>query len=151
MPQKVSIEVLPQVRDAVFDLIRSYPKSKRFGKYADVRIEVREGKVAVAENGMDKFSAEDYGFAFGVRVLAGEHTTSPGFFGELIGTSDLPRLNERLRNALDHAYERAVANARAAATECSRVRVERAEVEQFLSEIARSSQEIPTRAATTGS
>jgi hypothetical protein len=46
--------------------------------------------------------------------------------------------------------ERAVANARAAATECSRVRVERAEVEQFLSEIARSSQEIPTRAATTG-
>ena len=35
--------------------------------------------------------------------------------------------------------ERAVANARAAATECSRARVERAEVEQFLSEIARSS------------
>ena len=112
MPQKVSIDVLPQVRDVVFDLVRAYPKSKRFGKYADVRIEVSEGKVAVAENGMDKFSAEDYGFAFGVRVLAGEHTTSPGFFGELIGTSDLPRLNERLRNALDHAYERAVANAK---------------------------------------
>ena len=32
--------------------------------------------------------------------------------------------------------ERAVANARAAATECSRARVERAEVAQFLSEIA---------------
>ena len=46
--------------------------------------------------------------------------------------------------------ERAAANARAAATECSRVRVERAEVEQFLSEIARSSQEITARAATTG-
>ena len=33
--------------------------------------------------------------------------------------------------------ERAVANARAAATECSRARVERAEVEQFLSELGR--------------
>jgi len=38
--------------------------------------------------------------------------------------------------------ERAVANARAASTECSRARVERAEVEQFLSEMARSGQEI---------
>jgi hypothetical protein len=46
--------------------------------------------------------------------------------------------------------ERAVANARTAATECSRLRVERAEVEQFLSEIARSSQEITARAASTG-
>jgi len=32
--------------------------------------------------------------------------------------------------------ERAVANARAAATECSRIRVERAEVEQFLAAYA---------------
>jgi len=32
--------------------------------------------------------------------------------GALIGTADLPRLNERLREALDHAYERAMANAR---------------------------------------
>jgi len=46
--------------------------------------------------------------------------------------------------------ERAVANARAAATECSRARVERAEVAQFLSEIERSSQEITVRAARTG-
>ena len=46
--------------------------------------------------------------------------------------------------------ERAVANARTASTECSRARVERAEVEQFLSDIARSSQEITARAATTG-
>ena len=113
MPEKVSIDVIPQVRDAVFDLVRSYPGSKRFGKYADVRLEVSEGKGAVAENGMDKFSGEDYGFAFGVRVLAGDRITSPGFFGELIGTADLPRLQERLKNALDHAYERALANARA--------------------------------------
>ena len=112
MPQKVSIESIPEIRDAVFDLVSSYPRGKRFCRYADVRIEISEGKVAVAENGMHKFSGEDYGFSFGVRVLAGENVASPGFFGELVGAADLPRLGERLRDALDHAYERALANAR---------------------------------------
>lgn len=113
MPQKVSIDAIPDLRDSVFDLVASYAKGKRFCRYADIRIEVSEGKVAVAENGMDKFSGEDYGFAFGVRVLAGEHITAPGYAGELIGASDLPRLPQRLREALDRAYDRAVANARA--------------------------------------
>lgn len=112
MPQKVSIDAIPQVRDAVHDILASYRAAKRFCRYADVRIEVIEGKGAVAENGMNKFSSEDYGFAFGVRVLAGEHAVSPGYFGEIIGAQDLPRLSERLRAALDRAYDRAVANAR---------------------------------------
>ncbi len=112
MPQKVSIDVIPNVRDGIFDLINSYVRSKRFCRYADIRIEVSEGKVAVAENGMDKFSGEDYGFAFGLRVLAGEHFAAPGYCGEIIGATDLPRLQERLREALDHAYDRAMANAR---------------------------------------
>ncbi len=50
--------------------------------------------------------------------------------------------------------ERAVANARAAATECSRLRVERAEVEQFLAAIADSragsTVEATARAVATG-
>ena len=112
MPQRVSIEALPQVRDAVFDLVTSYPRSKRHCRYADVRIEVSEGKVAVAENGMDKFSGEDYGFAFGIRVLGGEKIASPGYFGEIVGAADLPELRQRLKDGLDHAYERALANAR---------------------------------------
>ncbi len=113
MPDKVTIDVIPQVREAVFDLVSSYPKAKRGCRYADIRIEASEGKVAVAENGMDKFSGEDYGFAFGVRVIAGDRVTAPGYAGEMVGSSDLPRLNQRLREALDHAYERATANARA--------------------------------------
>ncbi|MEX0800539.1 MAG: TldD/PmbA family protein [Dehalococcoidia bacterium] len=113
MPQRVSIDAIPEVRDAVHDLVTSYPGSKAHCKYADVRIEVSEGKVAVAENGMDKFSGEDYGFAFGIRVLGGESTTAPGYFGEIVGATDLPKLHERLQNGLDHAYERAIANARA--------------------------------------
>ncbi len=113
MPDKVTIDVIPQVREAVNDLVSSYPRAKRACRYADVRIEVSEGKVAVAENGMDKFSGEDYGFAFGVRVIAGDRVSAPGYAGEMVGTSDLPRLNKTLSEALDHAYERAIANARA--------------------------------------
>ena len=113
MPQRVSIDAIPQVRDAVFDLVASYARGKRHCRYADVRIEVSEGKVAVAENGMDKFSGEDYGFAFGVRVLAGERMAAPGYFGEIIGAADLPELRGRLQEGLDHAYERALASARA--------------------------------------
>jgi TldD protein len=97
----------------VFDLVASYARGKRHCRYADVRIEVGEGKVAVAENGMDKFSGEDYGFAFGVRVLAGERMAAPGYFGEIIGAADLPGLRGRLQEGLNHAYERALASARA--------------------------------------
>ncbi len=46
--------------------------------------------------------------------------------------------------------ERAVANARAAATECSRLRVERAEVEQFLAGLERSMVDTTAKAAATG-
>ena len=112
MPQRVTIDLIPQIRDDVSALVTSYAKGKRFCRYADIRLEVGEGKVAVAENGMDKFSGEDYGFAFGVRVLAGERLAAPGYFGELVGAADLPRLQEHLREALDHAYDRAMANAR---------------------------------------
>ena len=112
MTDKVSIDVIPDIRDSLYDLVSGYARSKRFCHYADLRIEISEGKAAVSENGMDKFSGEDYGFAFGVRVLAGDRVTAPGYFGELVGSADLPRLNERLREALDHAYDRALANAR---------------------------------------
>jgi hypothetical protein len=46
--------------------------------------------------------------------------------------------------------DRAVANARAAATECSRLRVERAEVEQFLASVSASTLEVTAKAAATG-
>jgi hypothetical protein len=46
--------------------------------------------------------------------------------------------------------ERALANARVAATECSRLRVERAEVDQFLVEHEASIVEVTARTATRG-
>jgi hypothetical protein len=46
--------------------------------------------------------------------------------------------------------ERAKANARAAATECSRLRVERAEVEQLLAGLGQATVELTARAVATG-
>ena len=46
--------------------------------------------------------------------------------------------------------ERALANARAAATECSRLRVERAEVEQYLAALAPATTELTATAVATG-
>jgi TldD protein len=79
--------------------------------YADVRLEVSEGKSAGAENGAGKFSAEDHGLALGVRVLAGARTVAPGYVGLTLGAADLERLPAIVRDALDRAYRRAVANA----------------------------------------
>src|SRR5207247_8597728 len=106
MPEKVTIDVIPQFREAAFDLISSYPKAKRGCRYADVRIEVSEGKVAVAETGMDKFSGEDYGFASGVVVIAGDRISAPGYCGQPVATSDLARHSQRPRDAVAHRYPR---------------------------------------------
>jgi hypothetical protein len=46
--------------------------------------------------------------------------------------------------------DRAVANARAATTECSRLRVERAEVEQFLDSLRVSASGVTAKAAASG-
>ena len=51
--------------------------------------------------------------SFGIRVLAGAPSASPGYFGHRLGKADLPRLATLLRNGFWRAYDRAVANARA--------------------------------------
>jgi TldD protein len=112
MPQRPDIGLIEQVRAAVHELVAAYPPTRAHCRYADVRIEVSEGKVALAENGMDKFSAEDYGLSFGVRAIAGEKVAAAGYFGQQLGARDLPRLLDRLREGLDHAYERALWNSR---------------------------------------
>ncbi|HXG35530.1 MAG TPA: TldD/PmbA family protein, partial [Dehalococcoidia bacterium] len=115
MPQKVSIDVIPEIRAAVADIVSSYVKGKADCHYADIRLEVDEGKVAVAENGMDKFSGEDYGFSLGIRVIAGARAPAAGYVGQMLGAADLSRLSHILHYNLDRACERALANAAAKA------------------------------------
>ena len=115
MPAKVTIDVIPQIREMACELVGRSSRRLRHLRYCDLRIEVGEGKGAAAENGMDKLSSEDYGFSFGVRVIAGEKMTAAGYFGQQLGAADLPRLQRVLRAGIDHAYERALANAQSKA------------------------------------
>ena len=111
MAARITTDVIDQIREMTFDLARG-AKRLRDCAYADIRIETGEGKVAVAENGNDKYSGDDYGFSFGIRVLAGDPLVAPGYFGRSLGAADLPNLPTILKEGLRHAHRRALANAR---------------------------------------
>jgi len=110
MGTKITTELIDQIKEMVFQLTTSHVKQLGHLRYADIRIEIIEGKAAGAENGSSKFSGEDYGFAFGVRVLAGERMVAPGYFGQSLGAADLDRLAEILKEGIRSAYRRAMAN-----------------------------------------
>ena len=111
MATSISIDVIDGIKSMVYDVASSY--SKRLGglKYIDIRLEVSEGKGAVAENGGEKHSAEDYGLSFGIRVLAGKQMVAPGYYGRLLGDADLSDLHKILRAGVRHAHRRAIVNA----------------------------------------
>jgi TldD protein len=98
--------IIPMVRELVMEQARALPDLR----YADVRVEVGEGKFAAAENGLPKSSGDDYALALGVRVLAGSRMTAPGYFGRGLGVADVPVLGRLLRDGLLAAYRRAMAN-----------------------------------------
>jgi TldD protein len=102
----------PDVRDVLRDAARRLP----YLAHADLRLEVTEGKSAVAENGQSKSSGDDYGFEAGVRVLAGDRMVAPGWVGLTLGSADLDDLPRRLREALERAHRRALVNGELKAT-----------------------------------
>ena len=110
MERRVTIELVDAVTPTARELLR---ESRRLPdlRYADLRLEVTEGKSAAAENGTPKFSGDDTGLAIGVRVLAGARITAPGYAGVTLGVADVERLPGLLRDALTRAYRRALANA----------------------------------------
>ena len=111
-PKVVTTDLVEAIKPAVAALIADAPSRYKFCRYADLRVEVAEEKRAGAENGAEKFGGEDCRFAFGVRVLAGDGTTAPGYFAQALGKADLSSLAGKLSAGVKHAYERAVANAR---------------------------------------
>jgi hypothetical protein len=110
--QAFTIEALDSIKDMSMSLISSFTSTRAYTHYADMRIELSEERGAFCENGEAKYSGMDYGFSFGVRVLAGEDCISPGYFGLTLGQEALHRLESILEAGLDHAYERALVNAR---------------------------------------
>ncbi|MBI4588486.1 MAG: TldD/PmbA family protein [Candidatus Rokubacteria bacterium] len=116
MARKITTDLVDSIKEMVHHLATTHARSFAHLTYADLRIEVAEGKAAAAENGSSKFSTEDYGFAFGVRVLAGERMIAPGYFGRSLGAADLDQLEKLLKEGLEKAYRRAMANGELKAT-----------------------------------
>ncbi len=108
--RRITTDLIGEIKPMVFDLATGFARDLAHLRYADLRIEIIEAKAATAENGSSKFSGEDYGFNFGVRVLAGERTAAPGYVGQSLGAADLEHLDQILKEALLRAYRRAMAN-----------------------------------------
>jgi TldD protein len=102
--------VLDGAKRTLPDLVRECRRRLPHLAYADVRVEISEGKSAGAENGASKFSGDDYGFALGVRVLAGDRMVAPGYVGLTLGAADVAVLERIVREALEQAYRRALVN-----------------------------------------
>ena len=94
MPAGVEVGFLEKVRPQINSLVNEDARRLPGLRYCDVRIQVKEEKGAVAENGNEKMSAEDYAFDFGVRVIAGGKVAAPGYYGKVLGSTDTDRIGE---------------------------------------------------------
>ena len=108
-PTGLSIELLDKKRDTISSVLqdcRSFPDFK----YGDVRVEVVETRMGMAQNGQPKLSIEDHRLSVGIRVIAGDGVTAPGYYGFRLSPGG--PLTRTLREGLKHAHARALANAR---------------------------------------
>ncbi len=107
----LTIDLIGELKAAIADDFTR--QARRFGcRYADLRLEVVESQYAWAENGNSKGSGKDDALAFGIRVIAGDGISAPGYYGQSLGAADRARLARVIREGLRHAHERAIANAR---------------------------------------
>ena len=107
MAQQVTVESLDHYRSNLQTLIAERSKSLPGLRYCDLRIEVREEQGAMAENGNEKASGEDYAFDFGVRAVAGGQTSAAGYYGRVLGAADADNLEAVVWDGLKQAHQRA--------------------------------------------
>ena len=112
MPQSVTVDILDQMRPNLASLIAEKARKLPEMGYCDLRIEVREEKGAVAENGGEKACAEDYVFDFGVRAIAGDGARAAGHFGRILGSADVKNVEAVIWDGILQAHQRARASAR---------------------------------------
>ena len=112
MPPAVTIDILDRMRPNLASLIQEQAKALTGMRYCDLRISVREEKGAMAENGSEKASAEDYIFDFGVRAIAGTRMTAAGYFGQILGAADAGHIESVVWQGIRQAHQRARSSAR---------------------------------------
>ncbi len=111
MAPAITVESLDKVKTDIATEIRRAQKAFRGLVYADLRLAVREGQHATAENGQSKHGGRDATVGLGIRVVAGGKTVAAGYYGRQLGAGELAKLPEIVREGLGHATARARANA----------------------------------------
>ena len=96
----IGIDLVDQIAPVAEQLVSEAQRRLPHFVHGDLRLEVTEAKHAGAENGGAKSSGDDYGLAFGVRVLAGDRTIAPGYVGLTLGAADVDALPRIMREAL---------------------------------------------------
>ena len=112
MGQKVNIALIDKNKDKLSNMILEAKSRLQDCFYADLRVTVREGQGAEAQDGMMKSSIRDYGLSYGLRVIAGKQILATGYFGQTLGAADTDNLSEIIGTGLNQAYERAIASSR---------------------------------------
>ena len=80
MGQKVNIALIDKNKDKLSNMVLEAKSRLDDCSYADLRVTVREGQGAVAQDGMMKSSIRDYGLSYGLRVIAGKQILATGYF-----------------------------------------------------------------------
>ncbi|MCK5434719.1 MAG: hypothetical protein KAI42_05515, partial [Dehalococcoidales bacterium] len=112
MGQKVNIALIDKNKDKLSNMVLEAKSRLQDCFYADLRVTVREGQGAVAQDGMMKSSIRDYGLSYGLRVIAGKQILATGYFGQTLGAADTDNLSEIIGDGLNQAYERAIASSK---------------------------------------
>ncbi len=107
---RITVDVIEKIKNNIYGLAVESQGNLLNCHYIDIRVEARESKYAVAERGAPKESGEDYGLSFGVKAIAGDRLKSPGYYGGLLGTSDLKKIEKVIKESIEHAHKRALAN-----------------------------------------
>ena len=111
MPPTISVESLDSIHPGLRALVTERARTLRNFLYCDLRIQAKEEKRGSAENGTEKASSEDVSFNFGVRVIVRHKMSAAGFFGQVLGTADLERIEAVVWEGIREAHARARSNA----------------------------------------
>ena len=106
------IDNLGDLKHQISEFFTSYARSLSDCQYADIRIEISDTRWASAEDGKPKSAGKDEGGSFGIRVIAGGEKKSPGYYGSIFSIKDLHRINDLIKDGLNHAHARATANSK---------------------------------------
>src|SRR3972149_291885 len=106
------IDNLGDLKHQISEFFTSYARSLSDCQYADIRIEMSDTRWASAEDGKPKSAGRDEGGSFGIRVIAGGGKKAPGYYGSIFSIKDLHRINDLIKDGLNHAHARATANSK---------------------------------------